>query len=97
MACAFTKQDNGQYLVTITDLVPEYGLKSNDEVSFRISRGLKTPISTKTTSSFQIAFLDSDRNEINFIKKSMSLTMRDGCDIGPLDVTAESSIVGAST
>lgn len=72
-------------------------MQANDELSFRIADGLKTPISTQTTSSFQVVFSDSEKNEINYVRKAMSITMRDGCDIGPLDVEPTSQIVGEKT
>lgn len=101
MKCYFSTVKNGefkgQYQVIIEESVPRYGLYKNAELSFRIARGLKTPISTKTTSSFQISFTDEEHYEINFVRKAMTLTMRDGCDIGPLDVQPKSEIVGATT
>ena len=40
---------------------------------------------------------DSEGYEINFVRNALSITMRDGLDIGPTDVTSASKVVGEKT
>jgi len=41
--------------------------------------------------------LDKEEREINFVKSALTLTMKKGIDIGPLDLVSESYLVGALT
>ena len=41
-----------------------------------------TPLSMKTTSSFHVVITDKDGHEINYIRRALALTMKEGKDIG---------------
>ena len=42
-------------------------------------------------------FSDSEKNEINYVRKAMSLTMSDGCEIEEFRVKPTSQVVGEKT
>ena len=86
LKCAIESLADGSHLLTITEAIVSAGLRGNDEVIFKITKGLKTPISTETSSTFTVVIEDKNGYEINFVRKSLSITMRNGRDIGPIDV-----------
>ena len=79
--------------MTITNAF-DSGLNENDEMIFKVTKGLKTPISTETSSTFKVIIYDKDGFEINYVVKALTITMRDGRDIGPIDVIPGSEMVG---
>ena len=97
MICTLEAKDNSTNLLTITNLATKNGFVGNDELIFKVSKGLKTPISTETSSTFQVVIKDKDGYEINYVRRALSITMRDGLDIGPIDVVAASGSVGDKT
>jgi len=70
------------------------GLDALEEFSFKISKGLLTPISTQTSSTFKLELTDSEGYKINYIEKALTITMRDGKDVGPLEIEAGNYTVG---
>ena len=62
-----------------------------------IHAGMYTPLSMKTTSSFHVIITDKDGHEINFIRQALALTMKNGKDIGPAELTTGSELVGDYT
>lgn len=69
-------------------------LKSQDDFDFRISAGVVTPISVKTSQPFVFKLLDNSGREINYSNSALTLTMVKGIDIGPLELESQSYVVG---
>ena len=65
------------------------------EFELTIERGLFTPLSMKTSDSFKVIITDSQGHEINYVLTALSLTMKQGKDIGENYVSVSSDIVGA--
>lgn len=61
---------------------PELGLSRDQEFELQIKSGLFTPISVKTSQTFQVTIYDSGLHEINFVRQALSLTMKRGKDVG---------------
>jgi hypothetical protein len=73
------------------------GMKQQDDFAIAISTGVITPISVKTSGTFIIQVLDSQEREINYVRSALTLTMKQGIDVGPLDLVSDSYQVGAFT
>jgi hypothetical protein len=56
---------------------------------------LLTPISKKSSSSFRIWTTDNEDREINYIRKALFITMREGKDIGRTEVMTSNQRVGS--
>lgn len=76
---------------------PEFGLSRNQEFELQVKSGLFTPLSVKTTETFQVTIYDSELHEINFVRRALSLTMKTGKDIGVVELIAGNGIVGGFT
>ena len=76
---------------------PENGLSRNQEFSLMVKSGLYTPLSMKTTDTFQVIIYDSGLHEINYVRRALSLTMKQGKDIGVVSLVAGDGIVGGFT
>lgn len=72
-------------------------MKQQDDFAIQISTGVITPISTKTSGTFIIQVLDSLEREINYVKSALTLTMKSGIDIGNVELSSDSYVVGALT
>lgn len=66
-------------------------------LTVKIQRGLLTPISTETSSSFLITIYDSNGFEINYVRTALTVTMQEGIPIIQLSVTPDSFVVGATS
>ena len=64
--------------------VPEAGLKRGQRVEFEIKAGIYTPLSLKTSDSFEVVFTNNAKEEINYVQRAMSVTMKHGKDVGPI-------------
>ena len=51
----------------------------------------------KTTESFHVVITDKDGHEINYIRRALALTMKNGKDVGPIQLTTGSELVGDYT
>ena len=61
---------------------PDIGLAKQQEISLTIQEGMYTPLSMKTSDSFEVSITDENLNEINFVRQALSVTMRRGKDVG---------------
>ena len=56
-----------------------------------------TPLSMKTTDTFEVHIYDKDMHEINYVKRALSLTMKKGKDVGEVQLVVGDGIVGGFT
>lgn len=97
LKCKLIAQSDGTHQLTITDAFPILGLDREDEFKLQITEGLYTPLSMKTSDTFQMVITDKDGHEINYVRLALTLTMKQGKDVGPLQVEVGSGLVGHDT
>ena len=56
-----------------------------------------TPISVKSSETFRVRITDSNLYEINYVEEALPVTMRRGQDVGPIELTVGSEVVGEQT
>ena len=84
-------------LIKIMNAVPDTGLDEFTQIEIEIGRGLRTPVSVKTTETFVVIITDADEHEINYVNKTLTVTMQRGKDIGTIELDVGSEVVGALT
>lgn len=77
--------------------IKEDGLSRLQEFEFVIKSGLYTPLSMKTSDSFHVIIYNNGLREINYVRKAMSLTMKQGKDVGSIQLIPGNSINGSFT
>jgi hypothetical protein len=99
--CKVEQTDDGEGTLTTTiQITKEVNsglsiIKKEYSFIFEIGAGLLTPISKKSSSSFKIWTTDAQNREINYIRKAMFITMREGKDIGRTEVMTSNQRVGS--
>ena len=49
----------------------------------------------KTSDSFEVVITDKDAHEINYVERAMTITMKQGKDVGPVTIKMGSETVGS--
>ena len=86
----------GSKTITLQNAFP-IARRAKDVFTFNIARGLLTPISTETSSSFQIIIYDSKGYKINYVKTALTVTMQQGIPIPTIAIAPDSLVVGATS
>jgi len=81
--------------VWVTECFSTGGLAGGEDFTLYIS-GIKTPLSTESSSSFEIATTDSDGIYIDSITSDLYITMARGKSISEVTVRPNSDVVGAT-
>ena len=51
----------------------------------------------KTSETFKVRITDSNLYDINFVEEALPITMKRGQDVGPIELSVSSEVVGAQT
>ena len=98
MSCTLVKNDSDDsHQLTVLNAFPESGLSRQQMFAIALHQGMYTPLSMKTTESFQVVITDKDGHEINYIRRALALTMKNGKDVGAIQLTTGSERVGDYT
>lgn len=69
--------------MTVTEAFPDQGLSRLNQFSIKIEEGLITPLSVRSSESFRVVITDAEDHEINYVNTALTLTMKQGKDVGP--------------
>ena len=98
LTCTLVKNDSDDsHQLTVLNAFPEAGLSRQQLFAIAIHSGMYTPLSMKTTESFHVVITDKDGNEINYIRRALALTMKNGKDVGTIQLETGSELVGDYT
>ena len=93
----YTQDDETYYEVWVSSCFSSYAeeMDAGTEFTLYIS-GIKTPLSTKSTSSFEIATTDNSEYYIDSITSDLYVTMARGKAISSVTIDPASDVVGAT-
>ncbi len=93
MKCELEELPDNEHLLTVRGAFPE-ALAGKQFLEFSIKEGLYTPLSMKTSDTFKVNITDAEGRQINYVVSALSLTMKQGKDVGPLTVAVSDLVVG---
>ena len=88
--------NRGMSRLTVRNAIPERGLTRFTQFVLQITEGLKTPISVQTSRTFRTKITDGNLNEINYVDSALTITMKEGADVGFQDLVIDNYDVGAT-
>ena len=97
MKCELEELDGGWHKLTVTDAFGPEGLDRYQEFILEIDNGLLTPISVESSDTFKVRITDAELYEINYVEEALTITMKQGQDIGPLQLEVADPTVGSRT
>ena len=56
-----------------------------------------TPLSMKSSDTFEVVIKDTQGHEINYVRKALTLTMKQGKDVGPVNLIVDDLVVGGKS